>query len=59
MQYFPLNVRKSVTNPVVTKLDTGVQVVQAYNTDQSTGLTAVRGKSLRSAKHNAKQLGLM
>lgn len=58
MQYFNIKTSRDLTSPIVEKVG-NIEVVQAYATQLTNGLTSVRGKSKGSAMQNAQRLGLI
>lgn len=60
MQYFNLVLRRIVEKSVRVQSEgkPSVEVVVIYPTDSTTGFTAVRGKSIRSAKQTARNHNL-
>ena len=58
MRYFGLRLDRDVVAPIVEKVG-NIEVVQAYCTQLTNGLTDVRGKSKGSALQSAKRLGLI
>ena len=61
MRYFDIKLNKDITASITEEVGKGeskIKVVQVYPTQIATGLSAVRGKSLASAKQNANRLGL-